>query len=195
MTLKYIWRSFSLRCHFHVHFSYPWHAFASHGLPAIAELLVCWNYCNHFLMYNSFYLSKYIISAIPLQHVVVVDNFILPVTFSFNYGFLLSLLALWKIYVIHQNCIHYGNRYKATRTVLFELETSHLWKLVEWWYGREMNFFKFLSLSYRVTCNVAAGDLLDIWAMSRQTFASVSWRERAWESMNFVVICSALYFT
>ena len=40
MTLKYIWKSFSLGCHFHVHFSYPWHAFASHGLPAIAELLV-----------------------------------------------------------------------------------------------------------------------------------------------------------
>jgi len=40
MTLKYIWRSFSLGCHFRVHFSYPWHAFASHGLPVIAELLV-----------------------------------------------------------------------------------------------------------------------------------------------------------
>ena len=40
MTLKYIWRSFSLSCHFHVHFSYPWHAFVLHGLPAIAELLV-----------------------------------------------------------------------------------------------------------------------------------------------------------
>ena len=26
--------------YFHVHFSNPWHAFASHGLPAIAELLV-----------------------------------------------------------------------------------------------------------------------------------------------------------
>jgi len=32
---------FSLGCHFHVHFSNPWHAFASHGLPVIAELLVC----------------------------------------------------------------------------------------------------------------------------------------------------------
>jgi len=31
---------FSLVCHFHVHFSNPWHAFVSHGLPAIAELLV-----------------------------------------------------------------------------------------------------------------------------------------------------------
>ena len=31
---------FSLGCHFHVHFSNPWHAIASHGLPAIAELLV-----------------------------------------------------------------------------------------------------------------------------------------------------------
>jgi len=31
---------FSLGCHFHVHFSNPWHAFASHGLAAIAELLV-----------------------------------------------------------------------------------------------------------------------------------------------------------
>ena len=30
---------FSRGCHFHVHFSYPWHAFASRGLPAIAELL------------------------------------------------------------------------------------------------------------------------------------------------------------
>ena len=31
---------FSLGCHFHVHVCNPWHAFASHGLPAIAELLV-----------------------------------------------------------------------------------------------------------------------------------------------------------
>jgi len=31
---------FSLGCHFHVHFSNPWHASASHGLPAIAVLLV-----------------------------------------------------------------------------------------------------------------------------------------------------------
>jgi len=31
---------FSVGCHFHVHFSNPWHAFASHGLPAIAELFV-----------------------------------------------------------------------------------------------------------------------------------------------------------
>jgi len=31
---------FNLGCHFEVHFSNPWHAFASHGLPAIAELLV-----------------------------------------------------------------------------------------------------------------------------------------------------------
>jgi len=31
---------FSLGCHFRVHFSNPWHAFASHSLPAIAELLV-----------------------------------------------------------------------------------------------------------------------------------------------------------
>ena len=31
---------FSLGCHFHVNFSNPWHVFASHGLAAIAELLV-----------------------------------------------------------------------------------------------------------------------------------------------------------
>ena len=36
---------FSLGCHFHVHFSNPWHAFASHGLPAIAELLVTVRRC------------------------------------------------------------------------------------------------------------------------------------------------------
>jgi len=36
---------FSLGCHFHVHFSYTWHAFASHGLPAIAELLV-YTFCT-----------------------------------------------------------------------------------------------------------------------------------------------------
>ena len=37
---------FSLGCHFHVHFSYP-SAFTSHGLPAIAELLVVEAYVNH----------------------------------------------------------------------------------------------------------------------------------------------------
>jgi len=31
---------FNLGCHFHVNFSNLWHAFASHGLPSIAELLV-----------------------------------------------------------------------------------------------------------------------------------------------------------
>ena len=31
---------FSIGFHFHVHFSNPWHAFASHGVPTIAELLV-----------------------------------------------------------------------------------------------------------------------------------------------------------
>jgi len=35
---------FSLGCHFRVNFSNLWHAFASHGLPAIAELLV--TYCD-----------------------------------------------------------------------------------------------------------------------------------------------------
>ena len=40
MTLKYFEGHFSLGCHFHIHFSNPWHAIASHGLPAIAELLV-----------------------------------------------------------------------------------------------------------------------------------------------------------
>jgi len=34
---------FSLICHFHVHFSNRWPAFASHGVPAIAELLVLHN--------------------------------------------------------------------------------------------------------------------------------------------------------
>jgi len=37
---------FSLDCHFHVHFCNPWHAFASHGLPAIAELLVVSTKCG-----------------------------------------------------------------------------------------------------------------------------------------------------
>ena len=40
ITLKYFEGHCSLGYHFHVHFSNPWHAFASHGLPAIAELLV-----------------------------------------------------------------------------------------------------------------------------------------------------------
>jgi len=37
---------FSLGCHFHVYFSNPWHAFASHGLPATAELLVNYWSCS-----------------------------------------------------------------------------------------------------------------------------------------------------
>jgi len=36
---------FSLGCHFHVQFSNPWNAFASHGLPAVAELLVIYIHC------------------------------------------------------------------------------------------------------------------------------------------------------
>ena len=32
--------SLHVGCHFHIHLSNPWHALASHGLPAIAELLV-----------------------------------------------------------------------------------------------------------------------------------------------------------
>jgi len=41
MTLKCIFEDhFSLGCHFHVHFSHLWQAFASRGFPAIAELLV-----------------------------------------------------------------------------------------------------------------------------------------------------------
>jgi len=35
---------FSLGCHFHVHSSNPWHAFASHGPWAIANLLACFTY-------------------------------------------------------------------------------------------------------------------------------------------------------
>jgi len=63
MTLKYIWRSFSLGCHFHVHFSYPWHAFASHGLPAIAELLVDATWVEVIIYYVYFYVhvSLYIV--------------------------------------------------------------------------------------------------------------------------------------
>jgi len=34
---------FSLGCHFHVHFSNPWHAIASHGLPAIAAWASCFS--------------------------------------------------------------------------------------------------------------------------------------------------------
>jgi len=48
---------FSLGCHFRVHFSNPWHAFASHGLPAIAELLVKVN-CQLPLLREEFSLSK-----------------------------------------------------------------------------------------------------------------------------------------
>ena len=36
---------FSLVCHVHVHYSNPWHAFASRGFPAIAELLVSVSVC------------------------------------------------------------------------------------------------------------------------------------------------------
>jgi len=42
--LWWLWSTFeghfSLVCHFHVHFSNPWLAFASHSLPTIAELLI-----------------------------------------------------------------------------------------------------------------------------------------------------------
>jgi len=63
MTLKYIWRSFSLGCHFHMHFSYPWHAFASHGLPAIAELLVL--FCFVVIRFFGFTRSSHITGKRP----------------------------------------------------------------------------------------------------------------------------------
>ena len=46
LEVHYFEGHFSLGCHFHVHFSNPWHAFASHGLPAIAELLVSTTPCQ-----------------------------------------------------------------------------------------------------------------------------------------------------
>jgi len=50
---------FSLGCHFHVHFNYPWHAFASHGLPAIAELLIV--RCGR--SFNITYYTHYLLSV------------------------------------------------------------------------------------------------------------------------------------
>jgi len=43
---------FSLGCHVHVHFSNPWHAFASHGLPATAELLVSITHLHFYMSVN-----------------------------------------------------------------------------------------------------------------------------------------------
>ena len=64
VTLKYTLEGhFSLGCHFHVHFSNPWHAFASHGLPAIAELLVyvvtvvCLKYFRGYPFHNHLFKS------------------------------------------------------------------------------------------------------------------------------------------
>jgi len=52
---------FSLGCHFHIHFSNPWHAITSHGLPAIAELLV--TFCT--------------VIEIPNHHAVAYANYLL----------------------------------------------------------------------------------------------------------------------
>jgi len=69
MTLKYIWRSFSLSCHFHVHFSYPWHAFASHGLPATADLLVPW----------SSWFSLGVMVCLPVQYIACFGILLSPI--------------------------------------------------------------------------------------------------------------------
>ena len=82
MTLKYFEGPFSLSCHFHVHFSNSCHAIASHGLPAIAELLVqtaeaqCavyweWDamHCRPLMVCSSTYSKKWkIIPQAPHHH-------------------------------------------------------------------------------------------------------------------------------
>ena len=70
MTLKYFEGHCSLGCHFHVHFSNPWHAFASHGLPAIAELLV--QYALTFITLHNTFSSWWVVHAI--SSVSTVDN-------------------------------------------------------------------------------------------------------------------------
>jgi len=64
---SYFWRPwstlvghFSLGCHFHVHSSNPWHAFASLGLPATAELLVA--SCGRCVFPKFIYETKIIMS-------------------------------------------------------------------------------------------------------------------------------------
>jgi len=63
MTLKYTWRSFQPKLSFprpfQLSFSYPWHAFASHGLPAIAELLVSLRYSNIICAFIMFCLLRF----------------------------------------------------------------------------------------------------------------------------------------
>ena len=81
---------FSLGCHFHVHFSYPWHAFTSHGLPAIAELLVhcnfialCFTVCIHeyhvILLYSPY--GNYFIGAVVSATLAFLTYFIIYILY------------------------------------------------------------------------------------------------------------------
>jgi len=83
-TLAFDWRHFwwpwstfeghvSLGCHFHIHFSNPWHAFTSHGLPAIAEPLVI-IIINKIMFCGTRYLSH----CYTLRYVVLWRHSILP---------------------------------------------------------------------------------------------------------------------
>jgi len=62
---------FSLGCHFQVHFCNPWHAFASHGLPSIAELLVA--SCGCYIFPNFVYETKIIMSEYVVPRLLFID--------------------------------------------------------------------------------------------------------------------------
>jgi len=121
MTLKYIWRSFSLGCHFHVHFSYPWHAFASHGLPAIAELLVCrWLrlfVCNAPSKIDS---SPLFLDGIQpfLGHQFSMAKATKRCSSIFD-------LLPWQ-----RNLGYFGKNFKLLLLFCFPMESSHFWMLV-----------------------------------------------------------------
>jgi len=81
---------FSLGCFFHVDFSDPWHSFASHGLTAIAELLVTSRrYALRGLSYrNSVPLS--VRPSVRLSHLWTVSTW-----FDLRSWFLHHMVAPW----------------------------------------------------------------------------------------------------
>jgi len=99
---------FSLGCHFHVHFSNLWHAFASHGLPAIAELLVVsrivFSKLLHALLFH--FISTNSVSIIHKPYSLNWCKFLINALHSSLNGMLRYwyFVTVTKI-ILHENCL------------------------------------------------------------------------------------------
>ena len=77
----------------------------------------------------------------------------------------------------------------STRKIWYQIACQMHQKPVPvfwYWFSVPICGMCVIGISCGLLCDVAAGNLLDIWAVSRQTSSPVSWRERTWQSIHYI---------